>query len=434
MTENTEILRSTCPICGSEKIEYRFVAFGRVISACADCGHLFANPQNIQEIKIQPLYEKEALHHFARESAPSEVKFLPPCMDLGDFPSDDAPDALAIDFIDTVPEPEELLLQAHRLLPESGKLYLFVPVLESKNAKRDKQQWVSFEQKRLQFFSKKAIRNLLCKCGFGSINLQEAGDNGVFISCESVKQRAKKMLTILIPIYNEKNTALALLEAVYQKDLSELELDKEIIIIESNSTDGTRELAQQFAKDHSDVILILEDSPQGKGHAVRTGFEAATGDFIMIQDGDLEYDINDYDKLLSPLVKYQESFVLGSRHTGDWRMRKFAGENATALLMNIGQIFFTALINIGCGTKLKDPFTMFKIFRRECLYGLTFDGNRFEIDWEIIIKLIRKGFVPAEIPINYKSRGIKEGKKVRILKDPILWIISFIRYNYLYRI
>lgn len=432
--ENREILRSTCPVCGSKTIEYRFVTFGRVISGCSDCGHLFANPQNPDEVELQPLYKVEDFQHFVRQVATDRVELLTPDTASESLSSVREAAAFAIDFADAVPEPEQLLMQVHHSLMEGGDLFLFIPTLDSRNAKQDKQKWAAFKQKRLQYFSKKIIQNLLCKCGFENITLREASSDGVFIRCKAKKQRAKKVLSIIIPVYNEKNTVQELLNTVYQKDLAALELDREIIIIESNSTDGTREITERFAEEHSDVKLILEDKPKGKGHAVRNGFAAATGDFIMIQDGDLEYDINDYDKLLLPLVNYQESFVLGSRHTGDWQMRKFGGEKATAFLMNIGQIFFTALINIGCKTKMKDPFTMFKLFRRECLYGLTFDGNRFEIDWEIVIKLIRKGFVPLEVPINYNSRGMKEGKKVRMLKDPFLWIACFIKYNYLYRI
>lgn len=434
MENQNEVLRSNCPICGSERIEYRFIAFGRAVSACADCGHLFANPQDIQRMKLRKLYDKKDFQRFIRASTTAKVKFLTSDTDIDNISSDEKPEALAIDFIDTVPEPEELLKRIHRLLGEFGELYLFVPTLDSKSAKQNKQQWTGFKQKRLHFFSKKTIHNLLCKCGFGGIVWRESSPNGLFISCKAEKQRAKKVLTIIVPIYNEKNTVLELLNTVYQKDLSGMGLDKEIIIIESNSTDGTREIAERFAREHTDVKLILEDKPKGKGHAVRNGFASATGDFILIQDGDLEYDINDYDRLLLPMVKYQESFVLGSRHTGDWQMRKFTTGKAAALYMNIGHIVLTGLINIGCGTKLKDPFTMFKIFRRECLYGLSFDGNRFEIDWEILIKLIRKGFIPLEIPVSYSSRGMKEGKKIRIFKDPILCLMGFIKYNYLYRI
>lgn len=430
--EKKEKLCNRCPVCGSKEIEYRFITFGQVVSGCLSCGHLFANPQNVNKSDFEPLYQKKRFQRFIKQRSSQRVKFFTLSAEKN-LSEDGTTAAVALDFIDTVSDPEQLLRRVHQSLIDEGELFLFVPTLDSSSAKREKQQWEAFRQKRLQFFSNKTIQNLLCKCGFGNIVLREACPNGVFIGCRAKKRRTGKILSIIIPVYNEKNTVQELLETVYRKDLTALGLDKEMIIIESNSTDGTREIAERFAKERPDVRLILEDRPKGKGHAVRSGLHAATGDFIMIQDGDLEYDIGDYDKLLLPLIRYQEAFILGSRHTGDWQMRKF-DEKATMFFMNIGQIVFTKLINIGCGTRLKDPFTMYKLFRRECLYELSFDGNRFEIDWEIVIKLVRKGFVPLEIPINYHSRGIKEGKKIHILKDPVLWIICFIKYNYLYQI
>jgi len=435
--KNHDILINSCPLCGSGDIEYRFVAFGRVISVCSDCGHLFANPQDPQTVEIKPMYTENALHDFIQKYSnyPTEK----PVVYSADTAPEEIPDkeirTILLDHLDAAKDPAMVLKQMHQILSREGQLFLYVSTLDSINAKRLKQQWEPFEQKRLHFFSSKTIQNLLCKCGFEDITLRQANNNGIFICCKRKELREKRILSVIIPIYNEKNTVRKLLDTVYNKDLSQMGIDKEIIVIESNSTDGTREVVQEFAKEHSDVKLILEDKPRGKGHAVRNGFDAATGDFILIQDGDLEYDVNDYDKLLLPLVRYQEAFVLGSRHTGDWQMRKFGkdGRHLLANYMNVGHILLNWLMNFGCKTKLKDPFTMYKVFRRECLYGLTFEGNRFEIDWEIVIKLVRKGFIPIELPINYCSRGFKEGKKIRVIQDPITWVICFIKYRYLYK-
>ncbi len=434
--QNNDVLLNTCPLCGADRLEYRFVAYGRVICSCLDCGHLFANPQAPQAVEQEPLYEADAFNRFMEgETSHAAEK---PAVYSAQSALDTAPEgglqAVMLDCLDTLDEPLTVLGQIHSRLQEGGKLFLFVPTLDSSNAKRMKQRWKPFEQKRLHFFSNKTIQNLLCKTGFGNIKMTDANADGIFVSCECREMAEMRVLSIIIPVYNEKNTVQELLDTIYRKDFTHLGLKKEMIIVESQSSDGTHEIVERFGKEHPEVKVIFEEKPQGKGHAVRSAFGAATGDFITIQDGDLEYDVNDYDKLLLPLVKFQEPFVLGSRHTGDWQMRKFGGEQATAFVMNVGQIIFTALINFGCGTKLKDPFTMYKLFRRECLRGLTFDGNRFEIDWEIVIKLTRKGFVPIEIPINYNSRGIKEGKKVRMLKDPILWLICFVRYRYVYKI
>src|SRR5262249_15620490 len=151
-------------------------------------------------------------------------------------------------------------------------------------------------------------------------------------------------------------------------------VDKEIVVIESNSTDGTREAVLQYQQCPG-VKIVLEDRPRGKGHAVRTGFTHATGDFILIQDGDQEYDVHDYDALIEPLRHYQCAFVLGSRHLpGNWKMRQFTDQPGLAALLNFGHIFFTTALNLMYGQSMRDPFTMYKVFRRDCLYGLKFES------------------------------------------------------------
>jgi glycosyltransferase involved in cell wall biosynthesis len=176
------------------------------------------------------------------------------------------------------------------------------------------------------------------------------------------------------------------------------------------------------------VRLVLEDRPRGKGHAVRAGFEQSTGDFVLIQDADLEYDIEDYDALLEPLVSLREAFVLGSRHGGSaWKMRRFAGQRALSLALNSGHWFFTTLINVLFWQRLRDPFTMYKVFRRDCLYGLRFECNRFDFDHELVVKLIRKGYRAVEIPVNYRSRSFREGKKVSVWRDPVTWLWALLK-------
>lgn len=239
----------------------------------------------------------------------------------------------------------------------------------------------------------------------------------------------KAKLSIIIPVYNEKGTFGVLIEQVIAKNIPGIE--KEIIIIESNSTDGTREQVQAY-ENRAGIKTVYQDRARGKGNAVRTGLTHATGDMILIQDADLEYDVNDYDKLLDPLLSGRYSFVLGSRHLGrgNWRIRSFSNDLLTALSMNIGHQLFAFLLNLFYSTNLKDPFTMFKVFRKECLRGLELECNRFDFDFELVTKLIRKGFVPAEIPIGYKSRPFSEGKKVRLLRDPISWIVALIKYRF----
>ncbi len=229
-------------------------------------------------------------------------------------------------------------------------------------------------------------------------------------------------VSIIIPVYNEASTVVELLEQVWQQPLT---LEKEIIIIESNSTDGSRELVERFAQEkRGQVTLILQERPRGKGFAVREGFKKATGDIILIQDADLEYDVKDYPTVLQPIIDGRTSFVLGSRHVqGDTRnIRKFEGSPIKAQFMNFGAVLFHTFFNVLFGVRLTDPTTMFKVFRRSCLDSFTLSGNRFDLDFELLGKLIRAGFYPIEVPISYKSRSFAEGKKIRIILDPLLWV------------
>ncbi len=236
------------------------------------------------------------------------------------------------------------------------------------------------------------------------------------------------VLSVVVPIYNEAATVRTALDAILAKEVAGWTL--EIILVESNSTDGTREIVLGY-RSHPRVKLLLEDRPRGKGHAVRAGFAAATGDVILIQDADLEYDLNDYDVLLAPLAAGRQSFVLGSRHgEGGWAIRKFSDQPLQALLLNSAHWGFTLLINVTLGVWLRDPFTMYKVFRRDCLQGLTFECNRFDFDWELLIKLIRRGHRPIEIPISYKSRSFKEGKKISMVRDPITWLWALARFRF----
>jgi glycosyltransferase involved in cell wall biosynthesis len=235
-------------------------------------------------------------------------------------------------------------------------------------------------------------------------------------------------LSVVVPIYNEAATVRTALDAIVAKEVPGWTL--QLIFVESNSTDGTRELVRPYAA-HPRVQLILEDRPRGKGHAVRTGFAHATGDVILIQDADLEYDLDDYDLLLAPLAAGRQSFVLGSRHgQGGWAIRRFSDQPMQALLLNLGHWGFTLLLNITLGVWLRDPFTMYKVFRRDAIAGLTFECNRFDFDWELVIKLIRRGHRPIEIPVSYKSRSFKEGKKVSVFRDPLTWLWALARFRF----
>jgi glycosyltransferase involved in cell wall biosynthesis len=243
------------------------------------------------------------------------------------------------------------------------------------------------------------------------------------------KNNSKKKLSIILPVYNERESFPIIMDKLLEKHLENLE--KEIIIIESNSTDGTKDLVNKY-EGIKEVKVIYEDRPRGKGHAVRNGLSHANGDVILIQDADLEYDIDDYDKLLNPIIKDGMKFVLGSRHLGAncWKIRKFEKGWIVAYIMNLAHQIFTTFFNVLYAQNIKDPTTMYKIFKKECITRIDFECNRFDLDWEIVAKLVRKGFIPLEIPISYKSRSFSQGKKIRFIRDPLTWIRALIKYRF----
>jgi hypothetical protein len=237
-------------------------------------------------------------------------------------------------------------------------------------------------------------------------------------------------LSVVMPVYNEKDSFGQVIEALLAKSIDGFDI--EICIVESNSTDGTRADVERYA-DHPRVRLLFEDKPSGKGHAVRQGLNLATGDVVLIQDADLEYDLDDYETLLDPIRTGKASFVLGSRHPvgkRTWQLREFSEQRGVSHAMNVGHLFFTWLLNTTFAQNLRDPFTMYKVFRRDCINNIRFECNRFDFDYEIVEKLIRNGYPPTEIDIRYKSRSFEEGKKVRFFRDPPTWIKACLKHRF----
>ena len=238
---------------------------------------------------------------------------------------------------------------------------------------------------------------------------------------------APTRLSVILPAYNEAATIGTVIEQVLALEIPEVEI--ELIVVESNSSDGTRGIVQGFAE-HPRVILIEQERPQGKGNAVREGLRHVTGDIVLIQDGDLEYRIDEYPLVLRPLLDGEADFALGCRHAGGRAMRHFEDQRLRSRVMNAGHWVFTGLFNTVYRTRLKDPFTMYKVFRTKCIDGVPFVANRFDFDWELAAKLVRLGHVPVEVPITYESRSYQEGKKVRFFRDPLTWIVALIRFRF----
>ncbi|MEO8554820.1 MAG: glycosyltransferase family 2 protein, partial [Kofleriaceae bacterium] len=248
----------------------------------------------------------------------------------------------------------------------------------------------------------------------------------VFGRPEIASEREK--LSIIMPVFNEHRFAAQVIDAVLAK---ELPIDREIIIVESNSTDGTREIVQRY-EGYPGVRVVYEDRPRGKGHAVRTGLQHVTGTIVLIQDSDFEYDIDDYDALLEPLLQRKAMFVLGSRSLGldDWKVRKYDATPIRGVLLNFAQVMFAKTYNVLYQQRATDVNTMFKVFRSECLDGLDLHSNGFELDIELACKLARNGNSPMEVPVNYVARGFEDGKKIRFWRDAVPSYFALYRYRF----
>jgi len=263
-----------------------------------------------------------------------------------------------------------------------------------------------------------ALSTVLESTPLGGVEMPvRAGNRVAVFGRRSGDANAREKLSIVMPVYNEARYAAEVIDAVLAKPLK---IDRELIVVESNSTDGTRAIVEGY-RGRPGVQVVLEDRPQGKGHAVRTGLAHVTGTIVLIQDADFEYDIDDYDPLLEPLLQHQATFVLGSRSLGldDWKVRKYDATPVRGLLLNFAQVMFAKTYSALYQQRVTDVNTMFKVFRAECLDGLDLRSNGFELDIELACKLARNGHSPMEVPVNYVARGFAEGKKIRFWRDAV---------------
>jgi hypothetical protein len=263
-----------------------------------------------------------------------------------------------------------------------------------------------------------ALSTVLDATPLGGVELPvRAGNRVAVFGRRTGEAAAREKLSIVMPVYNEARYAAEVIDAVLAKPLK---IDRELIIVESNSTDGTRAIVQSY-QGRPGVRVVLEDRPRGKGHAVRTGLAHVTGTIVLIQDADFEYDIEDYDALLEPLLQHEASFVLGSRSLGldDWKVRRYDTTPVRGLMLNFGQLVFARTYSALYQQHVTDVNTMFKVFRAECLDGLDLKSNGFELDIELACKLARNGHSPMEVPVNYVARGFAEGKKIRFWRDAV---------------
>ena len=220
-------------------------------------------------------------------------------------------------------------------------------------------------------------------------------------------------ISILIPVYNERNTLLEILKQVEAVDFG---LDKEIILIDDFSTDGTKELYKDL-----NYKILYHEKNMGKGAALRTGFNAATGDIIIIQDADLEYNPADYKPLVELIKNNEADVVYGSRLADTRNQGKFL------LLSYLANVTLSFMTRILYGTFLTDMETCYKAFRADFIKGITIESNRFDFEPEITAKILKKKARFREIPISYNARQESEGKKIT-WKDGVQAIFTLLKY------
>lgn len=224
-------------------------------------------------------------------------------------------------------------------------------------------------------------------------------------------------LSIIIPCYNELET----IEQVVQSVIDATGSEREIIIVDDCSTDGTRELLEQEFSDES-VRVIFQDKNQGKGSALRTGFAAASKDIVIVQDADLEYDPRDYHIMIEPILNNQADIVYGSRFKGNRPHR------VLYFWHRIGNGLLTFLSNMFTNLNLSDMETGYKAFRREIIQSITIEENRFGFEPEITAKIAKSKYRIYEVGIAYYGRTYTEGKKIG-WKDGVWAVWCILKYN-----
>ena len=227
-------------------------------------------------------------------------------------------------------------------------------------------------------------------------------------------------LSIVIPVYNEAATISRIVDLVRSVDVG---MEKEILLVDDCSRDGTREVLTEMGKGSADLKVLFHEVNQGKGAALRTGFNAATGDVVLIQDADLEYDPREYPRLLAPILDGHADVVYGSRFLG-------GGPHRVVYYWHyLGNWLLTTLSNMMTNLNLTDMEVCYKVFRREVIQSIPLRENRFGFEVEITAKVAKRNLKIYEVPISYYGRDYSEGKKIG-WKDGFSAIRCILKYRF----
>ncbi|HEY7946632.1 MAG TPA: glycosyltransferase family 2 protein [Acidimicrobiales bacterium] len=231
-----------------------------------------------------------------------------------------------------------------------------------------------------------------------------------------------RSLSVIVPVFNERNTVAEIIRRMRAVTLPH-DMELEVVVVDDGSSDGTDKVLA--ALEDSTVRVINHRGNKGKGAAIRTGLDSVRGDLVLVQDADLEYDPDDWPRLIDPILKGKARVVYGSRFTGE-RKNMFPSHW-------LGNRFLTLATNILYQSTLSDMETCYKLFDRRVLEGITIRSQRFEFEPEITAKVLRRGYRIYEVPISYAGREISEGKKIS-WRDGIGAIIALVRYRFTRRI
>jgi len=210
-----------------------------------------------------------------------------------------------------------------------------------------------------------------------------------------------RKLSVVVPVFNERNTLVEIVRRMRAVELPD-SIEREIIVVDDGSEDGTRDVLKQLGD--STVRVVMHAQNRGKGAAVRTGIEHVTGDYVLVQDADLEYDPEDWPRLLAPVLSGKARVVYGSRFTGERRNMLF--------LHWIGNRFLSLTTNVLYNTTLSDMETCYKLIDRALLDVIDLRADRFDIEPEITAKILKRKVRIYEVPISYTGREVDEGKKI----------------------